>query len=415
VLIYILDPLTLEKVDIIESYESLLWTERFIDPGETKIVMGATHENAVKLRPGTMLLHADSNEPMLIESRDIKNGVITATGNTLEAFFNSRFVGPLGRGGLASNIIRYVVYNMQNRQDGRYAIPNLRPQAFVADTDTMGHTEHILGLEKGHDAVLRLAQKYSLGIAVIRQVNPTSGDLELVFVVRESNDRTQPDDNYVRFSPQDDTFAAVDELYSLKDWVDVILVHVPPKFAGDNDYGVLWGEPPMAYPSKIAQGGPNDFSLSGENPFDWRVIEITTDDIDLDYINKRIREYWWAARGYPARWGDMTLDQQQQMIREEMLARAKDEWHKRQVQQKVAFDGQIPGERLKFGRDYKLGDLVVVEGNFTGGKQTAQVSEYIRASDSSGARNYPTLSKPLDPYGPDETGDPGPGWGGSGT
>lgn len=396
-LVYILDPMTLEKVDVLEDFESLVWTERFIDPGDVTIVMGATHDNAARLRPGNLLLHEDSNEPMLLDTRGIKQGVITASGKTIEAFFNERYVGPLGRAGLSANIIRYVVYNMQNRQSGKYAIPNLRAQDFVSDTDTMGFTEHILAFEKGHDAALRLAQKYSHGIAVIRQVNPTSGQLELVFVVRDTTDRTQPD-NYVRFSPHDDTFTGIDEVYSLQDWVDVVLVHAPKKFATDPS-DIAYGWWPMSYPDKTDQGGPNNFILGADqNPFNWRIVEITADDIDQPYIDKRITDYWWAFEGYPATWGAMSAGQQEAVLRGEMKQRAIDEWHKRQTTQKVAFDGQVPGEIIKFGRDYNLGDLVVVEGNFSGGKQNMMVSEYIRASDKSGARSYPTLSAPLDPY-----------------
>src|SRR5205814_8752893 len=118
-----------------------------------RIVVGATHDNAVLLRPGTMVLHQDSDEPMLIETRDIKDGQLTAAGNTIEHFFNERFIGPLGRQGSASNIIRYLVYNMQNRQDGRYAIPNLRPQDFDSDTSIYHDYENILAPEPGYDAV----------------------------------------------------------------------------------------------------------------------------------------------------------------------------------------------------------------------------------------------------------------------
>lgn len=395
-LVYILDPMTLEKTDVLDDFESLVWTERFVDPGDVKIVMGATHNNAARLRPGNMLLHEDSNEPMLLDTRDIKQGVITAAGKTIEAFFNERTVGPLGRDGLASNIIRYVVYNMQNRQDGRYAFPNLRPQDFVPDDNTVGNSEHILGFEAGHDAVLRLAKKYSLGIAVIRQHNPTTGQLELVFVVRETKDRTQPGDDYARFSPHDDTFTGIDELYSLQDWVDVILVHAPHPFAKSTT-DIAYGWAPMSYPSKTAHGGPNDFHLTAaDNPFAWRIKEITADDIDQNYIDKRITDYWSPDLGMPATWSAMTNAQKETVLRGEMTARAQDEWRKRQTTQKVAFDGQVPGEILKFGRDYRLGDLVVVEGNFTGGKQAALVSEYIRASDGSGARSYPTLTSPSD-------------------
>lgn len=399
-LIYTLDPLSLEQTGVLEVFESVIWAERFIDPGDTTIVMGATHENAVALRPGTMLLHEESDEPMLIETRDIKDGVITATGKTIEAFFNERYVGPLGRGGFASNIIRYVADNMQTRQGGKYAFPNLRIQDYVADTDVQGHEEHILEIKPGHDALLELANKYSLGIAVKRQHNPTTNDLELVFVVRYINDRTQPDD-YISFSPDDDTFAAVDELYSLSGWKDVILVHAPKTFAKEAT-DIAYGWWPMSYPDKTEQGGPNNFALTGaDNPFEWRIQEITSDDIDQPFIDKRINDYWWYDQGYPDNWSLYTDAQKETVLRAEMKAKAKDEWHNRQTQRKVVFDGQVPGEILKYGRDYKLGDIVMVEGTYTGGKQKALVTEHIRSSDNNGTKSYPTLAPPLDVYEPD--------------
>lgn len=406
-LIYILDSLTLEKIDVIEEYESLVWTERFIDPGDCRIVMGATHENAVRLRADTLLLHEDSDEPMFVETRDIKDGTITAAGKTFEAFFNGRYVGPLGRAGLAKNIIRYVVYNMQNRQEGRYAIWNLRPQDFEADTSAVNSEEHILAFEKGHDAVLRLAKKYSLGIAVKRMRNSSDNGWELVFVVRDTVDRSQPGPEYLRFSPHDDTFANIGEIYSVADWVDVILVHAPKAFAKDPT-DVAYGWWPMSYPAKTDQGGPNNFYLS-DTELNWRVVEITVDDIDQAYIDKRVTDYWAPEQGYPPSWWAMTAAQWEEILRAEMTAKAKDEWHKRQVQQKVVFDGQVPGELLKFGVDYNLGDIVEVEGNFTGGRQTKMISEYIRSSDGTGARSYPTLASVLEPY--DDMGVAGGGGG----
>lgn len=412
-LIYTLDPLYLTKTGIIEEFESVVWTERFIEAGDAQIVMGATHENAVKLRPGNMLLHEDSDEPMLVETRDIKDGVITANASTIEACFE-RYVGPLGRAGMASNIIRYVVYNMQNRQDGKYAFPNLRVQDFVDDSaNQINQEEHIFGFEKAHDALLRLAKKYSKGIAVRRMIKDESEPwmgYELVFVVRDSTDRTQPGSDYLRLSPNDDNFVDIDEVYSLKDKVDVVLVHAPKTFAKEPD-GLAVGWWPMSYPDKTDQGGPDNFQLdAGTNPFDFRIVEITADDIDQDFIDKRIEDYWWATEGMPPTWGEMDDTQKETVIRGEMKAKAKDEWHKSQANEKIVFDGQIPGEILQYGRDYRLGDIVVAEGNFTGGRQNKMVTEYIRSSDQNGTRAYPTLASVMDTYdeeGPQFTGGGG--------
>lgn len=420
-LIYTLDPLYLTKTGVIEEFESVVWTERFIEAGESVVVMGATHENAVKLRPGTMLLHEESDEPMLIETRDIKDGVITANAKTIEACFE-RYVGPLGRAGMASNIIRYVAYNMQNRQSGKYAFPNLRVQDFVDDSaNQINQEEHIFGFEKAHDALLRLGKKYSKGIAVRRMLKdatqPWMG-YELVFVVRDITDRTIPGENYLRLSPNDDNFVDIDELYSLQDKVDVVLVHAPKTFAQEPD-GLAVGWWPMSYPDKAAQGGPNEFALGpGDNPFDWRIAEITADDIDMDFIRKRIDDYWFpqfGADGMPPTWTEMSDAQKETVLRGEMKAKAKDEWHKSQANEKIVFDGQIPGEILKYGRDYRLGDVVLAEGNFTGGRQIKMVTEYIRSSDSNGTRSYPTLASPLDAYDETDTGGAGGGgWGGTG-
>lgn len=413
-LIYTLDPLYLTKTGIIEEFESVVWTERFIEAGDAQIVMGATHENAVSLRPGTMLLHEESDEPMLIETRDIKDGVITANALTIEACFE-RYVGPLGRAGMASNIIRYVVYNMQNRQSGKYAFPNLRVQDFVDDSaNQVNQEEHIFGFEKAHDALLRLAKKYSKGIAVRRMLKDESEPwqgYELVFVVRNTTDRTQPGEDYLRLSPNDDNFVDIDELYSLKDKVDVVLVHAPKTFAQEPD-GLAVGWWPMSYPDKTDQGGPDNFELGPvENPFDWRIVEITADDIDMDFIRKRIDDYWFpqfGGDGMPSTWTDMDDVQRETVLRGEMKAKAKDEWHKSQANEKIVFDGQIPGELLKYGRDYRLGDIVVAEGKYTGGRQIKMVTEYIRSSDQNGTRAYPTLASIMDAY--DEETDTG-GWG----
>lgn len=397
-IVYKLDPLTLEEIDLMETFESLIWTERFIEAGEFTAEVGATHVNAVFFRPGSMLLHEGSDEPMLIETRDIKDGKLTATGHTVETFFNERYIGPYGHSGMPANIIRYAADNIQTRQSGKYAIPNIRIQDYEADSSAMSHREVLNEFAKGYDTLLDLAKKYSKGIAVKRQRNPDTNDWELVFVVRDTTDRTKPDD-YVLFSPDDETFTGIDEMYSLADWVDVILIHAPKPFA-TNSTDIAYGWWPMSYPEHTDQGGPNNFSLAGtgENPFDWRILEITVDDITQDFINQRIQEYWWYDRGYPDSWDQYTDAQKEMVLRAEMMARGKDEWHKRQTQRKVVFDGQVPGEILKFGVDYHLGDIVVVEGNFSGARQNSMVSEHIRSSDGSGSKSYPTLAPVLDTY-----------------
>lgn len=418
-LLYTLNPVTLKFDNVIEAFETCLWVERFLDPGETKIVMPANHANAVLTRPGTLLLHEDSDEPMLIETRDIKEGAITAQGYTIEKFFNDRVVSDWARGGLPANMMRDVVTAMQTRFDGRYAIANLRAQDMedegswadgfpVEDSGNVMQPNQPPTYAPVHDLLTKLGQKYGLGMYV-KRLAKSDGSMELVFGVRYSNDRTyRPSSTYLSLSPNNDTFNNPDELYSLADWVDVILVHPPIWTAvntdgnGNQTPGFTAGWPPIPYPNDAAQGGPSNFTLTAENPFNWRIREIDSEDITEDYINRRVSGYYAQQYGYPY-WTDMTDEQKTDVLIQEMQLKGSREYANNQNKRKIAFDGEIPENALKYGTDYHLGDIVDTEGNFTGGKQQAMISEYVRVSDQQGPRGYPSLAQVPGIYEPAQT------------
>ena len=51
-----------------------------------------------------------------------------------------------------------------------------------------------------------------------------------------------------------------------------------------------------------------------------------------------------------------------------------------------------PYTQFKYGRDYTVGDIVLVQGKY-GAAQKMQVSEYTRTADSNGITGYPTLTR----------------------
>jgi hypothetical protein len=58
-------------------------------------------------------------------------------------------------------------------------------------------------------------------------------------------------------------------------------------------------------------------------------------------------------------------------------------------------DAEIrPGAQIKYGKDYRLGDKVMVQGRY-GAHEKKWVTEVIRAQDKDGYRLYPTLSSTL--------------------
>jgi hypothetical protein len=304
--------------------------------------------------------------------------------------------------------MRDVVTTMQTRFDGRYAIANLRAQNMEgegswADGFPVENSGNVMQPGQPptyapvHDLLTTLGQKYGLGMYV-KRLPKVDGSMELVFGVRYSNDRTyRPDANYLVLSPDNDTFNNPDELYSLADWVDVVLVHVPIWTAvntdgsGNQTPGFTAGWPPIPYPNDSAQGGPNNFTLVGESdPFAWRVREIDSETLTEDYINSRVSGYYGPQLGYPY-WADMTDAQKTDVLIQEMQILGSNEFAKNQNNRKIVFDGEIPENSLAYGTDYHLGDIVDTEGNFTGGKQPMMITEYVRVSDQQGPRGYPSL------------------------
>src|SRR4051812_18509825 len=87
---YTLDPFTLERKDIIDGFQSAIWTEKFIEAGEAKLVLPATRDHIRILAPSTLLSLRGSTELVLLDTREISEGMLTVSGKTLEAFFEVR-------------------------------------------------------------------------------------------------------------------------------------------------------------------------------------------------------------------------------------------------------------------------------------------------------------------------------------
>src|SRR5688572_12304682 len=89
--LYTLDPSFL-KHDVVEDFTSVIWTERYGSEGDTTLVVPATPANISKFRPGTFLALDGSDEVMLLETRTIKDGLLTVEGFSLVKFLEERLV-----------------------------------------------------------------------------------------------------------------------------------------------------------------------------------------------------------------------------------------------------------------------------------------------------------------------------------
>ena len=86
-----------EKVDVIDSYESALWTDRYLEPGDFEFYIRIGEEIPSGIKLGRYVVHKDSEHVMIIEQlkieTDIEDGnVLIVTGRSAESLLDRRIV-----------------------------------------------------------------------------------------------------------------------------------------------------------------------------------------------------------------------------------------------------------------------------------------------------------------------------------
>lgn len=358
---------------MIDEYLSLIWTERFIDPGDFQVTLPATREYVRLFRPGAMVGVTTSREPMLVETRSIKDRILTAKGRTVEAFFDERPHSALLLHDQPGVILAKIVTDMQTRRSAANAIPRLRNG--VMATTLGGSVFENIKAGKAHTTMLALAKKYNVGMAVYREERP-DGTFDLVFSTRYGENRTLQDENQIVFSPEIDNFTNVEEMLS-NDGAKTVAIVYPP-----TSLDIAQGLPPITT-------SLDNKTYSG---FDRRIVEVS-----MDFVTKASQ---LEGSNTTAR-----LESLLDMMRERGQAALRPK--------KKLIDGEITADaRFRYYTErnpegfptYRLGDQVVIVGNYTD-PMTGILTEYIQSSDPTGSRSYPTVATldeffpPLDPGG----------------
>jgi hypothetical protein len=374
--LYTIDPdEQYNRAQVIDEYESLIWTERFIEAGDFRLVIPATRAMVKLLAPGTLLGVNTSRELMLADTRSIEEGMLTVTGKTVENFFKDRFIDATQLIEPPGQMLGHIVQLMQDRNGGATAIPGLRTGPLASGTFTASET-----IEAGevYNTLLTIAKKYSVGMAVYWVANDANGH-DLVFSTRVGVDRTRnsPYGNAIMFSPDYDNLANVKELLSEADAKTTIVVY-PPK-----DLPLAEGMAPVRI---------STLSSTETNPFKDRVIEVTADGITADELSGDTDEE--------------KLDQLRSMMRQRGNLQIAG------LKRTKVVDGELtPESQYRYytqegdpsDTEYRLGDTVEIAGNFTD-PIAGVMSEYIQSADATGSRAYPSVVAASE-FVPDESMD----------
>lgn len=360
------------KQEIIDAFESAIWTERYYGDGDFELSVPATSDMLLALPKNQILMCEGSVEPMILETRDIKDGILKTTGITLTQWLNNRIIRTTAdhsvkewviSGQKAGQALQTIVSNFA--MDSPYlngtiniGIPTFQVVLMPVPGLTLGAVDlsgvvHDYSVPFGpvYDALKAIATAYEIGMRITFEFAEDDYFM-LQYQTYRGADRTsdQTVNPVVQFSPEMDSFTNIRDLESNENhsnWVYTFTGNETLQALGPTA-GWAWNYAPPA------QG------------FDLRVAEVFADNIDPAVVT--------TAAAVNA-----IL---QQKANEELFAR----------RAAALVDGEIvQTEQFKYGRDYFLGDIVEVEGN-TGILQNARITEYIRSQDTAGERAYPTLS-----------------------
>lgn len=357
--LYVLDSLFRRTDNVVENFESLIWTERFPDVGDFQMVMASNAANRNRFPPGTRLGMSESKRVMTVDTveDDSKDGgkLLTFTGSSLEKILDQRIARAAMSDiptdptwalmGTPSAIARKIFHDIcvTGILDPADIIPNIyETNPFGVDTIPEPTAALTLDIEPQSvlSAVKQLCDQYGMGFRLAKNLD----EAQLYFNIYMGSNRTSRQTSLpaVIFSPGLDNLENTSEIKSIAAYKNVAYVF------GQTGYAVVYPE------------GVDPSTITG---LDRRVLMVNASDIDdLDPTD----------------------------LQANLTQRGRDELAKnRQVS---AFDGEISQHsKYLYGRDYNLGDLVELR-NGTGSGDDMRVTEQIFISDKEGERRYPTLT-----------------------
>lgn len=348
-----------KRSQLIEGYESLIWTERFNTLGDFELMLPSTTTNRSLLILGAMLAIDETIRVMRIETvEDIYDeegrSMLKVSGRSLESILEGRYcrnswnsIGAVPTwkltgtpAGIARAMFKAIcVDGVLSPAD---TIPMFDSGSLFPTGTVPEPTETItvdLPIQTLWKALSELCGVYSLGIRMYR--GRDTG--KVFFNIYAGSDRTstQSINPPVVFSSDFDNLKSVTTLNSIQNYYNIAYV---------------WSKNGSR---SVPAPGIDNSSTRG---FDRFVLPVDASDIE-------------TAGGTA--------------LQLELLGRGTQALAEHRSTQ--AMDGEIPkGSGYQYGTDYHLGDIVEMRDK-DGLVNRMRVTEQIFTSDSTGIRSYPTL------------------------
>lgn len=339
-------------VDVYDTYESLIWTDRYSAYGDFEIYTPIDLSIRNKATHGRFIWSGDSEHVMIVESVETKSDVefgkhYIISGRSLESILKRRIIWKqtVLDGYLQGQIQKLLNENIISPDD-----PKRKIEGFIfEETDD----PYISSLkiqcqftgDEVYDAIKKICDEVGIGFKVILQ-KPN----RLVFKLYNGTDRSyaQNKNPYVVFSPNFENIISSDYLESTELYKNI---------------GLVAGEGEGSSRKTVTVGDDTAAGLNRYELFvDARDISSTIDGgtLSADSYNAQL-----ASRG-----NERLADYQRQKL----------------------FQGESETTQLyKYNSSFFIGDIVQLEDDFGEGSRV-RVTEYIYNEDQNGSNAYPTFT-----------------------
>jgi Siphovirus ReqiPepy6 Gp37-like protein len=359
---YTTDQTVLERGELINGYTSVMWVERYREPGEFQIVANFSSGLRDFLPAGTLISHADTTEVMIVENHEFGEAeeeelILTISGRSFESYLENRIVGTNLARADSSGFVEYTLTaaytwtqavtlindHIRDTADADDALVN------VVAVETVGGTgvskKRVIPRGTVHEQLLELLAVNDLGIKTIRR-NTFTGyggvDTETRLVVHKGVDRSAT----IIFSSDYGDLDGIRYLFSGKKYKNAALVQ-------------------SQYFQVVVDGT--------STKYDRRFMYVDANDVDSKFDN-------------PPGGADATD------IIESLITRGE---QKLRRQRRITItDADVSDvTNYRYRRDYNVGDIVTLDGRFSQAIKV-RVIEFAEIEDENGESGHPTLELP---------------------
>lgn len=372
-------------VAICDDYESLIWNDRYNEPGDFELYFPMESRLLDIYKPDYYLVSADSEYTMIIEdlkvTTDLEGGDhFIVTGRDLVSILCRRIVWKMTTvsGNFVNAIDKILKQNVYDPIP-KNSKAKRKIEEFYWDKDSTDAAIKQLTIDETqftgdvvYDVIKDLCDQFDVGFSLKR--NPVTG--KFVFSLYQGVDRSyrQNANKYVVFSPEFDNLISTDYTENKSKYCNVTLV------AGE-------GEGPDRVTLEVG-----DTTSSGLNR-----RELFTDARDLSSViedeDDEEEEEEEEVDPENPQGGEGEEDEEKHMSPEEYKNLLKNRGLEKlkEVEIEKTFDGQVDATQIyRYGRDFFMGDICELVNQY--GKETrVKVVEYIHSESTSGIEEYPTF------------------------